>query len=582
VNRAHATDRGGIGVEVVARRILDVALGVLEALELESVLERVLDAAQELSEARYAALGVLNEDRDELSRFITRGIDEATHKEIGALPQGRGVLGTLIEEPAPLRLTDVGQDPRSYGFPPGHPPMRSFLGVPILVGGIPYGNLYLTEKAGGLDFSEEDEQAVLVIAELAGIAIEHARRFTGVSRHRDELERTVAALETTTEIARVVGGETDLRVVLDLVAKRGRALVEARMLLIELERGSELEIAAGAGDVPDGLIGRRVPLDGTVAAQAIRLQRTQRLQDELNRARFDEHGLGRLGIEARAGIVVPLMFRGRAHGALFALDRRKAGPTFTVDDERLLEAFAVSAGTAVATARTIASDRQRQRLAAAEAERQRWARELHDDTLQSLSALRRSLSFAGRAQGPADVFGNVVRDSVRQIDDVIANLRALITDLRPGALDELGLEAAISALAERSSRYGLDVRVSVDVESGAPKQRRHPGELETAVYRIAQEALTNAGKHGAAQHVVIELIGDETALELSVRDDGTGFDPAADTNGFGLMGMHERAALLDGELRVVSAPGEGTTITARLPVTKSDQRSGTAAVRETT
>jgi signal transduction histidine kinase len=306
------------------------------------------------------------------------------------------------------------------------------------------------------------------------------------------------------------------------------------------------------------------------------------LQDELNRARFDEHGLGRLGIEARAGIVVPLMFRGRAHGALFALDRRKAGPTFTVDDERLLEAFAVSAGTAVATARTIASDRQRQRLAAAEAERQRWARELHDDTLQSLSALRRSLSFAGRAQGPADVFGNVVRDSVRQIDDVIANLRALITDLRPGALDELGLEAAISALAERSSRYGLDVRVSVDVESGAPKQRRHPGELETAVYRIAQEALTHAGKHGAAQHVVIELIGDETALELSVRDDGTGFDPAADTNGFGLMGMHERAALLDGELRVVSAPGEGTTITARLPVTKSDQRSGTAAVRETT
>ena len=207
---------------------------MLAELDLDQVLNRVLESAQELTEARYAALGVLNESRTELASFLTRGIDEAAHAAIGALPRGRGVLGALIHEPAPLRLADVGRHPRSYGFPAGHPPMHTFLGVPVLVRGTPFGNLYLTEKAGGAQFSDADEQAVEVLAEFAGVAIDHARRYTGASERRDELERTVAALEATTQIARAVEGETDLEVVLELVAKRGRALVSARALLIEL------------------------------------------------------------------------------------------------------------------------------------------------------------------------------------------------------------------------------------------------------------------------------------------------------------------------------------------------------------
>jgi GAF domain-containing protein len=388
-------------IDRTTRGILEVARSVLAELDLDVVLYRVLEAAQDLTDARYAALGVLSASKTELARFLTRGIDEDTRAAIGSLPSGRGVLGVLIKDPAPLRFDDVGSHPRSYGFPSGHPPMHTFLGVPILIGEEPFGNLYLTEKAGGAEFSAEDEQAVMVLAEFAGVAVDHARRYTGAQTRGDELQRTVAALEATTLIARAVGGETDLDVILELVTKRGRALVSARTLLIELKQGDELVIAAGAGELPRGLIGQRVALEDTVAGHAMRTGRSQRLEDELNRARFEEHGLGTLGLDAASGLIVPLILRGETHGVLLALDRLSEGPTFSTEDERLLESFAVSAATAVAMARSIASDRQRQRLAATEGERQRWARELHDETLQSLSAVRIGLSAAARSDRPS-------------------------------------------------------------------------------------------------------------------------------------------------------------------------------------
>jgi two-component system, NarL family, sensor histidine kinase DevS len=546
--------------------ILDVARGVLEELDIDVVLERVLTAAQDLTGARYAAVGVLNESRTELARFLTKGIDEDARAAIGTLPRGRGVLGVLIEEPVPLRLADVGEHPRSYGFPHGHPPMGTFLGVPILVDGEPWGNLYLTEKAGGEQFSGEDEEAVLVLAAFAGVAIGHTRRYTGAREHHDELSRTVAALEATTQIARAVGGETDPDVVLELVAKRGRALISARALLIELQRGGQLEVAASAGELPDQLIGRCVALADTVAAHAMRTARPQRLEDELNRARFEEHGLGQLGVDARAGIVVPLIFRGESHGVLLAIDRLEGGPAFTAEDEMLLRSFATSAATAVATAESVTAERHRQRLAAAEEERQRWARELHDDTLQSLSALRIGLS-AGRRAGEPEALRAAVGQAVDQLEEAIANLRALITDLRPAALDELGVKAAIEALAERSGRNGIAVDASVELahEDGALCERLIP-ELETALYRIVQEALTNAVRHGHAQRAVVEVHEDADTVQLVVRDDGRGFDPRAHTEGFGLLGMRERIALLAGQLRIESSTEGGTTIAATIPV----------------
>lgn len=549
-----------------AQRILDVARSVLTELDLDVVLDRVLGAAQELTEARYAALGVLNDDASELVRFITRGIDQATHSAIGALPRGRGVLGLLIEDPVPLRLSNVEEHPRSYGFPPEHPPMKTFLGVPILIDGRPFGNLYLTEKADGAEFSDADEQALVTLAEYAALAIDHARRYTRASKRRDELERTVATLQATTEIARALGGETDPEVVLKLVAKRGRALVSARTLLIELVHGEQLVIAAGAGELPVGVVGLRVPLASTVAAHVMRTHRSQRLEDELNRMRFHEHGLGQFGVEATAGIVVPLIFRGATHGVLLALDCLQDGPAFSAEDERLLEAFATSAATAVATAQSVTSERHRQRLAAAEGERSRWARELHDETLQSLNALRLGLA-AARQTEQSPTAKPIFDQSVQQLEDTIADLRGLIADLRPATLDALGVKAAVETLAERNAYGSLEIDASIELayEQGQ-KSTRLSDELETALYRITQEALTNATKHGEATRVVVEIHEDPTTVRLTVRDNGHGFDPDTRSDGFGLLGIRERTELLDGELQISSAPGKGATLSVRLPV----------------
>ncbi|MEA2323614.1 MAG: hypothetical protein QOD81_3464, partial [Solirubrobacteraceae bacterium] len=224
-------------------RLLDVGRGLVAELDLEKVLHRALDVARELTGARYAAVGVLDDRRERLERFLTVGIDEATHAAIGDLPRGHGILGVLISDPRPLRLRDVGEHPQSYGFPLSHPPMHSFLGAPILIRGEAYGNIYLTEKQGG-DFDAGDEEALVILADWAAIAIENARLYRDVRSRRDELERAVAALETTTEIARAVGGETDLQRILELIAKRGRALVGARAMVIELVEGPDLVVKA--------------------------------------------------------------------------------------------------------------------------------------------------------------------------------------------------------------------------------------------------------------------------------------------------------------------------------------------------
>ncbi len=298
----------------------------------------------------------------------------------------------------------------------------------------------------------------------------------------------------------------------------------------------------------------------------MRTRRTQRLEEELNRARFDEHGLGQFGVQAEGGIVVPLIFRGTTHGVLLALDRLRDGPTFSAQDEHLLEAFATSAASAVATAQSVTSERHRQRLAAAEGERSRWARELHDETLQSLNALRLGLAAAGQTE-QSPTAKPVFIQSVQQLEDTIADLRALITDLRPAALDALGTKAAIETLADRSAYEGLEIDISIELAYEQGEQStRMVDELETALYRITQEALTNATKHGQATRVVVEIHEDPTTVHLTVRDNGDGFDPDAESDGFGLLGIRERTQLLNGEMEVNSTPGRGTTLSVRLPV----------------
>jgi len=548
-----------------AFEVLEVARGVLLELDLDVVLERVVEAARQLSGATYAALGVLDESRGELERFITVGIDAETRRQIGDLPRGRGVLGELIDHPETLRLEDVGAHPRSFGFPPEHPPMTTFLGVPVVAGSEPFGNLYLTEKVGGQQFSEEDAQTVELLAEFAGVAIDHARRYSRLDARHTQLQRTVDGLDATVQIARALGGQTDLGRILDLVSKRGRALVSARVLVIERENGGQMLIAAGAGELPAGLVGQHMDIEDSVATPVLRTLKTMRLEESPHRARFERNGLGRLGVKAAAGLVVPLLFRGKGYGALIALDRLVDGPAFTAEDQRLLEAFAASAATAVATAESVEAERSRQRLAAAEQERARWARELHDETLQNLASLR--LALAAQLKNPTfDGAIDAIKDAAAQLELDMATLRSLITDLRPAALDDLGAEAAIRDLADRARGRGLEVDLAIDLayEQGRRKDR-HTSELETALYRITQEALTNAIKHGNASRVAIEIEEDQSNVRITIRDDGDGFDITAETAGFGLVGMRERAELVHGTIDIETSAEAGTTIRATLP-----------------
>jgi signal transduction histidine kinase len=526
-----------------AGRLVTILHELIALDDLEEVLRRVLTAAQELTGARYAAIGVLNEQRDGLARFITVGIDEEERAVIGGLPQGRGVLGELISHPQILRVSDVSQHPRSYGFPLGHPPMKTFLGGPIVIGGESYGNIYLTEKAGGGEFDEADERLLAILAEYAAIGIGHARRFERLERRREELERTVAAFGATDEISRALAGEVDLEPILELVAKRGRALVSARTLVILLPGHDGLRIAHVAGEAPDRLVGQSVP------------------EAEMT------DGLDRLGLTGSARLRVPLAFRGRSLGVLVAMDRLEAGPQFSPTDQQLLTSFATIAAAAVGAAQALSAERQRERAAAAEAERRRWARELHDETLQGIAAVRVQLASSRRVT-EAEMRAMVAL-AADDLQDEVDRLRDIIHDVRPSSLDDLGLMAAMEALVARHANNGgpaLALEVDLDHEAGRASERLHP-EVETAIYRIAQEALTNALKHSNAKTVQIAVaeIGGEVGVRI--RDDGTGYDvgDGSTSGGFGLVSVQERVELLDGRLRITSTPGEGTTLEARVP-----------------
>jgi len=546
------------------RRLIDVGRGLLSQLDPEAVLEQVLETACEITGARYAALGVLDEDRRELERFITRGIPPATHRAIGDLPRGRGILGVLIDDPRPLRIASVGAHPKSYGFPPGHPPMSSFLGVPVLVRGQVWGNLYLTEKHGASEFDVVDEESTVILAAWAAIAIENARLYEAVAARRDELEHSGRRLEAARTIAVAVGAEMELEHVLELIAKRGRALVEARSLVILLREGGDLVVAASAG-VTDRATGVRVPIGDSTPGQVLESRTVRRIADVSSHLRMSAQQLG--VADARTALLAPLVYRGRGLGVLAAFDRGATSEGFSEDDETTLRAFAASGATAVALAQTVQHERLRHSLDAAEAERRRWARELHDETLQGLGGLRVILSSAMRRVEEGDV-ADLLREGVGQVEREIENLRAIITDLRPAALDELGLAPAIEALVARVSAVeGLAIASDVRLPTGSGRLGQ---QLETTVYRLVQEALTNVAKHARAERVRIAVSIADGRLEVEVADDGSGFDAGSATSGFGLAGMRERVGLSGGQLTVAPSPS-GTTVRAVIPLSELDE-----------
>jgi signal transduction histidine kinase len=368
------------------------------------------------------------------------------------------------------------------------------------------------------------------------------------------LARSVERLEAFAEIARAVGGETELERVLALIVDHGRGIVGARTLVVYLPEGREL--AAVGGSAPGEEPPPRLPVEGSLAGEVLMTGSPLRVDAEDDAGRLEQ-----LAPDARAAILVPLVFRGEKLGVLAGIN----GPgerRFEDEDEQLLMSVAASAATAVATARSVASARLRLSLEAADQARARWARELHDETLQGLTGVRMVLS-AGLAREDLSTLRRSAETADSHLGEEMRKLRDLIAELRPAALDDLGLGPAIDSLVKRQAAIGgFTAEIEVDLGS---EQRLHR-DTETAIYRIVQEALSNVVKHAHASAVRLRVNELSDRIQVAVEDDGLGFVPNGAPEGFGLTGMRERAVLAGGQLSVRSKDGGPTCVTAVLPL----------------
>jgi two-component system, NarL family, sensor histidine kinase DevS len=543
----------GVG-EAQLRSVIEAARRIHRSRSLDSMLRQVVESAAELVGARYAALGVIDPTGMHLEQFITVGVDDDTRARIGDLPRGQGILGVLIRDASPVRLHDMGEDPRSVGFPPGHPAMKSFLGVPIVLRGHAFGNLYLTEKDGG-DFTDDDQEVVELLASQAAVAIENARLYDASrrwARQLDSLNEIGTALVTELDLDRLLGG----------IADRLRELLGARVVVIDLRLADGgLRVEGVSGEGAEKLLGTISP-EGSKSHHVLRRMRSERVDSALEDPEIHPEGEAQM-LDVQAGLWVPLVVRGEPIGVITIADKTGRDPRFTDEDLRIAQAFGSRAAGAVELTRRVSRETVRSMLQAQEVERSRISRDLHDQTGQALTALLLGLNAARRATGLDEVQA-ALADLDELVREALADVRSIAVRLRPAALDELGLAAALERLAALVCE-GSDTEMRVTTTLS--DDRRLPPEIETVLYRIVQEAATNAVRHGGAGRVEVTVVTRPDAVVATIEDDGSGFDTEAITEGrLGLVGMRERAGLFNGRLRIESSPGAGATITVDVPL----------------
>jgi len=522
--------------------LLDAMLAVASGLELESTLRRIVSSAVDLVDARYGALGVLGSEND-LARFVYVGIDEETRAEMGELPQGRGLLGQLISDPKPLRLADLSKHSVSVGFPPNHPPMRSFLGVPVRVRDEVYGNLYLTEKRGGEEFTADDEVVVQALAAAAGIAVQNAHLFEEIMRRQRRLE---ASSEITTEL--LSGSTTDR--VLQVVAQRAMELSDADAAFILLGTGpaaSQFELGAHAGldaeqaaalPVEDGLMVSEVAAAGTPVLTDLGAGRA--------RGRLADFGPA-VGVPLRSGddvvgVIVALRFDGRE--------------PFRPDELPLLASFADQASIVL----ELAEKQRAQRQLDIFADRDRIARDLHDHVIQRLFAAGMNLQSTLQRSAESDV-RHRIQQTVDQLDQTVREIRTSIFDLHtpPSAAPISLRRRLLDIIAEVSDGTGLSpsVRISGAVDTLVPTRI---GDHAEAVVR---EAVSNAVRHARASELVV-TIDARNDLVIEVTDDGVGIP--RDARRSGLLNLEKRAKEVGGTCAARSRPEGGTEIRWTAPL----------------
>jgi signal transduction histidine kinase len=527
--------------------LLDSVLGVSSGLDLDTMLRRIVRAAMDLSGARYGALGVLGPD-GQLTDFIYLGIDDATRELIGDLPTGQGVLGVVMEEGRPLRLADLSRHPASIGFPPNHPPMRAFLGVPVRARGAVFGRLYLTEKHGGQPFSEDDEEVVRALAGAAGIAIDNARLY-------EEARRRQRWLEASGEVTAQLLGAGDPTEILRLISGRALELSGAAYTMIALPDGdgaaasevTELTVAVSAGLDTETITGRKIPVAGSTSGAVF----VDRVPRAVPRLAFD---LARgLEVEFGPALVLPLGADHAVAGILLVV-RTPGSPVFGELELQVVSSFADQASLALQRAESQAARRELELLA----DRDRIAQDLHDRVIQRLFAIGLSLRGTQR-RSTSPVVAQRVTEHIDQLHEVIQDIRTAIFDLQesqtgPGRLRGT-LHDVITELTEDAA-LRTTVRMSGALDTV-------PAGLAEQAEAVVREAVSNAVRHAKAHELVVTISVDGD-LVIEVADDGVGM-PAAVAHS-GLHNLRRRAEEADGSCIVGPREGGGTRVVWTAPL----------------
>ena len=534
------------------RGLFTAVVSVAAGLELGATLRRIVQAAVELVDASYGALGVLDDD-GRLGEFIHVGIDAHTSAVIGSLPTGRGILGLLMEHPVPIRLDNLTTHPKSSGFPPGHPVMNSFLGVPVRVRGEVFGNLYLTEKRNGAGFTSEDERTVMALAAAAAVAIENARLYER-SRQREQWQQAV------TDIANAVLADSDADEVLSLVANRARTLTGADVALVALpDEDDELvvEIVDGRDDDGDafatellevisGWGGQRVPAH-SVAHQAFK-DGISRIERDTARVLADseqspEHG---------PAVVIPLVTSDHVLGVLMLLwgDAQARVPA---DALELAGSFASQAAVTLVLAQ---ARREHERLAVYE-DRDRIARDLHDLVIQRLFATGMMLQGTSRIENVPDAAAERVSRAVDELDETIKEIRQTIFALHEPV--EGPTASARGRVLRETSQSAALLGFEPAVRFVGPVDSMLTAEATDHLVAALREALTNAAKHAHAKRVDVVVQIDSGDVLLIVTDDGIGISEDRPGRRSGVANIAARAQVLGGWCRLERVTDEGGT-----------------------
>ncbi|GGM35527.1 histidine kinase [Micromonospora sonchi] len=525
------------------RALLDAVVGIGTDLDLRSTLQRIVQSACDLAGARYGALGVIGPDRT-LHDFITHGISPELHAKIGDLPHGRGVLGLLIDEPKPLRMPDITQHPRSYGFPPHHPPMHTFLGVPVRIRDQVFGNLYLAEKQGGAQFTDDDEEIVVALAAAAGVAIENARLYALAHRR----ERWLAA---TAEITSLLLGEVRRTDALTLVARRAREVAEAELALVLLYDDEAdhytVEVVDGAGTQARALVGTVLPAADTSFAGPVAQGRHDSVDDLAHAAPWPAV------LHTGPAVISPLATADTLHGVLVIAYGTEHGGA-TDDDVTLLGSFAGQAALAMERAR---GQEEREQLVVLE-DRERIARDLHDVVIQRLFATGLQLQSAVPLAARPEV-AKRVNAAVDDLDATIKDIRRTIFELRSPVSAALRTEIR-EAVEVAAESLGFRPRL----ELTGPIDSAVPDAVRPDLTAVLREALSNAVRHAKASAVSVSVAVEATRVTLRVTDDGVGCDPAAARGG--LVNLRERAERHDGIFEVRRAEPRGTELHWSIPL----------------